>query len=1350
MVVFCLAASLWAAPSSGVVRIESGQLKGTVSEGVIAFKGIPYAAPPIGDLRWRPPQPVASWTGVRSAESYAADCMQLPFPPDAAPLRTTPSEDCLYLNVWTPAHPSAKKLPVMVWIHGGGFVNGGSSPAVYDGSHFAERGVILVSLNYRLGRFGFFAHPALTRENPQGPLGNYGYMDQIAALRWVQRNIAQFGGDPNNVTLFGESAGGGSVLTLLTSPVSRNLFQKAIVESGGGRESLTGPRYLNKPSPQGGPSAEDIGVRFAEGVGIKGADAEALAALRALPAEKLVDGLNMASMGPAAGTYSGPMLDGDIVRESPQSALLDGRWGRLPLIIGANSAEIGFPQGDSMEALFAPFGSEAEKARREYNPEKSDDVRLVGTRIASDRMMVEPARFVARAVAAAGVPSFEYRFSYVAESLRPDMKGAPHASEIPYVFDTVRARYGDKLTGQDEATAQKAIAYWVNFAKTGNPNGNGLPQWPAYDGKSDILLDFNLTGPAAVPDPWKERLDLIETLAKPQPATKESTGGPPAASSSRVDSILSRMSLEEKIDYIGGTGFGVRPLSRLGVPAFEMSDGPLGVRSNARFPSTSYAAGIALAASWNPELARRVGEGIGKDARARGIHFLLGPGVNIYRTPLNGRNFEYYGEDPFLASAIAAGYIEGVQSRQVSATVKHFLGNNSEFDRHQTDAVIDERTLREIYLPVFEAAVKQAHVGAIMDSYNLVNGRHLTQNGYFNVDLVRKDWGFDGVVMSDWSATYDGVAAARNGLDLEMPTGAFMNRQNLLPAVQDGRINAALLDEKVRHILQLGERFDWFSRSQTDLSLSKYNQQNHRLALESARESMVLLKNANGLLPLDPKAVRTVLVVGPDAYPAMPVGGGSAQVVPFSAVSVVEGVGRFLGPDVNVQYEPGLQSIDRLADQTEFTTVRDGGRPGLALETYDNAELSGAPVSTQYPQHLSSPGFSFENLLAMGDPQSGLTRKASSRRWTGYFIAPEAGSYELAVLGPMEGGGYRIYVDDKLTLDHWRFVKAIEDRAPLQLTEGPHKIVAEDYRNGLFGGRLRVAIVDPRKLVSDSAKALATKADAVIVAAGFNPGNESEGADRTFKLPLGQDELIQEMASLNKNTVVAVTSGGSVDAAQWVDQVPALIQMWYPGEAGGTALAEILFGATNPSGRLPITFEQRLEDNPCISSYYPEPGSNRVEYREGVFTGYRGFEHNRIRPLFPFGYGLSYTTFAYKNLSIKNVSDTAAKPRFEVSFDVTNTGSRAGAEVAQLYVSDPHAGVPRPVKELKGFSKITLAPGETRNVTLPLDLRSLAYYDVAGKQWRAEAGEFQVLVGRSSQEIELRQSLVLAQTATAK
>ncbi len=354
----------------------------------------------------------------------------------------------------------------------------------------------------------------------------------------------------------------------------------------------------------------------------------------------------------------------------------------------------------------------------------------------------------------------------------------------------------------------------------------------------------------------------------------------PAETDARAETILKKMTLEEKIDYIGGyNGFYVRAMPKLGLPALKMSDGPIGVRNYG--PSTAYAAGIALAASWNTDLAHRVGGMIGHEARARGVHFMLGPGLNIYRAPLCSRNFEYFGEDPFLASRMAVNYVEGMQEQGVSATVKHFMGNNSEYDRHNTSSDMDDRTMREIYLPAFEAAVKEAHVGAIMNSYNLINGVHATQNDFLNNQLAKKEWGFDGIIMSDWSATYDGVAAANAGLDLEMPSAKFMNKETLLPAIKDGKVSEATLDDKVRRILRTAIRFGWLDRDQTDPGFPLFNEKGRDLALESAEESMVLLKNENSLLPLAADKVKTLAVIGPDAYPAIPVGGGAPRWFPF-------------------------------------------------------------------------------------------------------------------------------------------------------------------------------------------------------------------------------------------------------------------------------------------------------------------------------------------------------------------------------------------------------------------------------------------------------------------------------------
>jgi beta-glucosidase len=816
-------------------------------------------------------------------------------------------------------------------------------------------------------------------------------------------------------------------------------------------------------------------------------------------------------------------------------------------------------------------------------------------------------------------------------------------------------------------------------------------------------------------------------------------------STDRVESILGKLSAEEKIGYIGGTGFAIRAMPSLQLPAFEMSDGPLGVRSNSRLPSTVYAAGIGLAATWNRSLAERVGGGIGRDARARGLHFMLGPGVNIYRSPRNGRNFEYFGEDPFLASTIAVGYITGMQAQGVSATIKHFLGNNSEFLRHDSDSVIDERTLREIYLPAFEAAVKQAHVGAIMDSYNFINGTHATQNSYFNIDIARKQWGFDGIMMSDWRATYDGVAAANGGLDLEMPTGEFMNRKNLLPALRDGRLTQQVMDEKIRHILQTAARFGWLDRQQIDLQVSKYDEANHKVALDAARESIVLLKNERQLLPLDKHKIKSILVVGPNAHPAQPVAGGSGAAIPYSAVSLLEGIAHLLGNSAAVFYEPGIPSLQQLVSGTDFVTETAGGQSGLKLETFDNDNLSGSPKSEQVVRRISNTGFSWDSLSDWQDvaPILASAPKAVSRRWSGYYIAKESGLYEIAVQGPGEHNGFRVYIDDRLVFDHWELAKAYLEHATLELASGPHKIVVEDVQRTPFGGRLRLAIANQQTLVSDAAKRIAAKADAVVVAVGFNRDSEGEGADRTFSLPIGQNALIHEMATHNKNVIVSITSGGAVDAASWIEQVPACLELWYPGEQGGTAFGDVLFGDVDPSGRLPITFEKRQEDNPTFSNYYTEAGTRRVLYKEGIFVGYRGYEHNGTKPLFPFGFGLSYTKFSLSHLTIDNETTDG---KFVISFDISNAGSRSGAEVAEVYVADTGSSVARPPKELKGFVKINLKPGETQRVNVELNARSFAFYDTDAGVWRVPAGTYKVLVGQSSAEINLTGEIKIAKT----
>jgi beta-glucosidase len=590
------------------------------------------------------------------------------------------------------------------------------------------------------------------------------------------------------------------------------------------------------------------------------------------------------------------------------------------------------------------------------------------------------------------------------------------------------------------------------------------------------------------------------------------------------------MTLEEKIEYMGGINdFYIRAIPRLKLPAFKMADGPIGVRNYG--PSTALAGGIALAATWDRDLVRRAGVVLGQDARARGVHFLLGPGANIYRAPMGGRNFEYFGEDPFLAAQTAVAYIEGVQSQGVCATIKHFTGNNSEYDRHNSDSIIDERTLREIYLPSFEAAVTQGHACAIMDSYNLTNGEHMTQNGYLNNDIAKKEWGFDGIIMSDWDSTYDGVAAVNGGLDLEMPSGKNMNWATLSPAIRDGRVSQSTIDDHVRRILRKAVEFGWLDHDQTDLSISRYNLEGRAIALEAARSSVVLLKNERNLLPLDASKIKTIAIIGPDVYPAQPVGGGSARVIPFSSVSDLEGIANYLYGAVRVTYDSGIPTLDEMAEHTAFLTEALAGKSGLKAEYFDSLDLSGSPDLTVIDEHINY------------GPEHGLPANFHSARWSGYYIVQQPGRYHVFVQGLGEEGGSRLFLDDKIITDDWsQSIARVEDSV-VDLSAGPHKIRLEAFRKEDWSEPgLRLGIVDTNSIVDPEATALAVKADAVVVAVGFDPWSETEGSDRSFRLPPGQSELIQAVAAANKNTIVVVTSGGAADTNGWLDGVPALLQ----------------------------------------------------------------------------------------------------------------------------------------------------------------------------------------------------------------
>jgi beta-glucosidase len=796
----------------------------------------------------------------------------------------------------------------------------------------------------------------------------------------------------------------------------------------------------------------------------------------------------------------------------------------------------------------------------------------------------------------------------------------------------------------------------------------------------------------------------------------------------RVNDLLGRMTLPEKLEYIGGIhAMSIRPIPRLGLPEIRMSDGPVGVRQDR--PSTRYPAGIALAATWNPLLAQREGTSMGRDCRARGIHILLAPGLNINRIPVCGRNFEYLsGEDPYLASQMVVPFVRGVQSQGVVATVKHFAANNQEFNRMEISADVGERALREIYLPAFEAAVKEGKAGAVMDAYNQVNGSFCTENRFLNLEVLKTEWGFSGVLMSDWGATHHTLAAATGGLDLEMPSGTYFNPAALSSLLKNHQISESQIDEKVRRILQLIVRNGFLDRPQLDSDIPENDPTSAATALAIAQEGVVLLKNEGTLLPLDRKSIRSVAVFGPDARPGVPTGWGSSFVHPIDSVSLVDGLRELFGSEVKIDYfDVGVGSFE----SAQFLHSAEDGKlePGLKAEFFDNPVLSGQPILSRVDSHID---FDWPT----GRPLPELSSDRFSARWTGMIRAVDSGPHAFRA---RSDDGIRVFLNGELIIDDW------QDHAPRTVTAirpleaGKTYSLRIDYHNH-GGGSALAQLGWASFAVPDTIHDY----DVVIIGAGFDDGTEGEGTDRTFALPNLQDRLIQKVAEKNPRTAVILFSGGNVDMSSWLDKVPVLLHAWYPGQEGGHALATLLAGDINPSGKLPVTFEKAFADNPAAANYPSRDGGKTVNYAEGIFVGYRGYDHSAIEPRFPFGFGLSYTDFEYSDIQVDSPAASAGEP-IQVKCQVKNIGNRPGAEIAQLYIHPIDPVVERPVRELKGFAKVWLNPGERKEVSFAVRQNAFQYFDSITHQFKTESGRYQLEVGSSSRDIRLAQPFELKQ-----
>jgi beta-glucosidase len=814
------------------------------------------------------------------------------------------------------------------------------------------------------------------------------------------------------------------------------------------------------------------------------------------------------------------------------------------------------------------------------------------------------------------------------------------------------------------------------------------------------------------------------------------TNASPAPS---VAELVDRMTLEERVSLLAGADFWrTVAVPRLGIPQIKVTDGPAGARGGGALVggkrTAAFPVGIALGATWSTELLHQVGEMLAREARDKGASVVLAPTLNLFRHALNGRNFENYSEDPVLTGRLAVAFVRGLQSRGVGATPKHFVGNESEFERDSINSVIPERALRELYLRPFEMVVKDAEPWAIMTGYNRLGGPFCSESARLLEDILRREWGFGGLVVSDWGGTHSAGASARAGLDLEMPGPAKARAQLLAEAKGDAAVAAAVRDRALE-VLRLVERAGAFASPSDvrDASEKEIEYPDVRaLIRRAAAEGMVLLKNA-GALPL-PASAR-VAVIGPNAAVARVMGGGSAQINAHRQVSPLEGLRAALGAD-RVTHAVGCDNdrylpVPEVAMTIEFRAA--AGGEVLAREQRSQAEAQWV----QLPAGVSSQAFVARISLAVP--------------------VPHDGEYELSLVST---GLSRLYIGDELAIDNWAGWRqggfpaglgSLEARTTQTLRAGALAIVAE-YGPRAFGPgvaafhAIRIGFGQrlPASAIAEAA-AVAAAADYAIVCVGSTAEWETEGEDRWgIELPGRQDELVSAVARANPRTVVVLQTGGPV-VMPWLDAVPALVQAWFPGQEAGHAIADVLLGAAEPGGRLPQTFPRSLADDPThpLAPDVQYPGAGGVvEYREGLFTGYRHVDRAATQPLFPFGFGLGYASFELADLAAEPAR-LAPGATLSVSVSVANTSARAGSTVVQVYLRDLAASVERPAKQLAAFAKVHLAAGQTQTVQLALDMRSLAYFDDAQNAWIAEAGDFELLVGQSSADLPLRTRFAL-------
>ena len=800
-----------------------------------------------------------------------------------------------------------------------------------------------------------------------------------------------------------------------------------------------------------------------------------------------------------------------------------------------------------------------------------------------------------------------------------------------------------------------------------------------------------------------------------------------------INHLLSRMTKEEMISMIGGLGFETVTNPRLGIPGLVMIDGHAGPSVGT---STSFATSITMAATWNPDLVYQIGTALAEETKAKHCNTLLAPNINVDRVPQAGRNLETFGEDPFLIGRMSSAYIRGLQDNGIIATVKHFVCNNQETNRSFIDVKIDERTLNEIYFPGFKSAVQEGGALAVMCAYNRLNGQYAADNTYLLTDILKSRWRFKGIVMSDWGAVHSTIPAFYAGTDLEMPKAEYFKSKDVNNLLQNPNYEA-LLKDKVRRILRV-----IYSMKITDDEYSnvlKFDTAGHsKLSLKTSEEGIVLLKNSNTILPFEPAKIRSIAVIGPLAN-ANDVRG----VMPDHVVTTYQGIKKMAGKNVKVTYALGCDITDNGKVITKDDLISTTRASGIVMEYYDNSELEGSPVALKTVDQLSFSWSSFS-------PVPEIKTDKYSIRIKGNLVAPESGYYNFFMI--MALSKMRLFISGKLVFDNWNtsddtWTKQIDS---IYLKKGSQIPCILEYQSNphsynMFSFSWKYLEKNPL----EKAVALARASDAVVLCVGYSGSLENEDHDRvSIALEPAQEELIEAVARVNKDVIVVLNSGSAVGMSSFIDKVSAVVEQWHPGQEGGTALAELLFGEINPSGKLPVTFMRRWEDSPAYPYY---PGKNGIEeYGEGINVGYRYYDRPTSPPaLFTFGYGLSYTKFQISNLQLSSGS-ISTKDSLPLSVSIKNSGKIGGAEVVQIYIGQNKCSVDRPVKELKAFKKVFLEPGQKKTVSFSLKPDDFKYYDVVSHDWKVEPGTFTVYVGASSTDIRQRAVLEVKKVTTLR